>query len=126
MLEDEEIASVALESTRTIDIERFVPAESIDWIWYDAPYYLMPDDPVGEEAYCVIRDAMRATGMVGISRLVLYRRERAVMLKPRDRGIVLWTLQLRRRSARPETSVFGAERETEKARSQLCSSSCRG
>lgn len=93
ILEDEEIGSVALESTHTIDIETFVPKESIDWIWYDKPHYLMPDDPVGEEAFSVIRAAMEATGTAGISRLVLYRRERAVMLRPRDRGIVLWTLR---------------------------------
>jgi DNA end-binding protein Ku len=93
LLEDEELDAVALESTRTIDIEMFTPAESIGWIWYDKPHYLTPDDSVGEEAYCVIRDAMAATGMVGISRLVLYRRERAVLLEPRDKGIVLWTLR---------------------------------
>jgi DNA end-binding protein Ku len=93
LLEDEELESVALESARTIDIETFVAAESIDWIWCDTPYYLTPDDPVGEEAYCVIRDAMRATAMVGVSRLVLNRRERAVILKPCDKGIVLWTLR---------------------------------
>ena len=92
-LEDDELESVALESARTIDIQSFVPAESIDWIWYDSPYYLTPDDPIGEEAYCVIRDAMRSTAMVGVSRLVLNRRERAVIVKPRDNGIVLWTLR---------------------------------
>lgn len=92
LLEDDEIASVALESTRTIDIESFVPREDVDWIWYDKPHYLVPDDPVGEEAFAVIRDAMASTGTVGISRLVLYRRERAVLLKPRDKGIELWTL----------------------------------
>lgn len=93
MLEDEELEAVALESTRTIDIERFVPADSIGWIWHDSPYYLMPDDEVGEEAFAVIREAMAATGTVGISRLVLARRERAVMLQPRGKGIVLWTLR---------------------------------
>jgi len=93
MLEDEEIEAVALESTRTIDIDMFAPHASIEWIWYDKPHYLVPDDPVGEEAFSVIRDAMAVTGMVGLSRLVLYRRERAVMLEPRDRGIVLWTLR---------------------------------
>lgn len=93
MLEDEEIEAVALESTRTIDIETFVPRESIEWIWYDSPHYLVPNDTVGEEAFSVIREAMAATGTVGISRLVLYRRERAVMLEPRGRGIVLWTLR---------------------------------
>ena len=92
LLADEEIEAVALESTRTIDIEMFVPHESVGWIWYDRPHYLTPGDSIGEEAFSVIRGAMAATRMVGISRLVLYRRERAVLLEPRDRGIVLWTL----------------------------------
>lgn len=93
LLEDEELDSIALESTRTIDIEMFVPKGSIGWIWYDAPHFLMPADKVGEEAFAVIREAMAATGTVGVARLVLNRRERAVMLKPRGRGIVLWTLR---------------------------------
>jgi len=93
LLEDDELGSIALESARVIDIQSFVAAESIDWIWYDAPYYLTPDDPIGEEAYCVIRDAMHSTQTVGVSRLVLNRRERAIILKPRDNGIVLWTLR---------------------------------
>jgi DNA end-binding protein Ku len=73
-------------------IDLFVPADSIEWIWYDKPHYLTPDDPVGEEAFSVILDAMESTGMVGVSRLVLYRRERAAMLERRDKGI-LWTLR---------------------------------
>ena len=93
LLEDDELESVALESARTIDIGMFVPAESIGWIWFDKPHYLVPTDKVGEEAFSVIREAMAATGTVGISRVVLYRRERAVMVEPRDNGIVLWTLR---------------------------------
>jgi DNA end-binding protein Ku len=93
LLDDDELESIGLESARTIDIQSFVEAQSIDWIWYDTPYYLTPNDPIGEEAYCVIRDAMRSTEMIGVSRLVLNRRERAVILKPRDNGIVLWTLR---------------------------------
>ena len=106
MLEDDELDAVALESTRTIDIEMFVPRDSIEWIWFDTPHYLTPDDAVGEEAYCVIRDAMAATHMVGISRLVMYRRERAVMLEPRDKGIVLWTLRFGD-EVRGEEDYFG-------------------
>lgn len=106
MLEDEELDAVALDSTRTIDIEMFVPGDSIEWIWFDTPHYLTPDDPVGEEAYCVIRDAMAASNMVGISRLVMYRRERAVMLEPRDKGIVLWTLRFGD-EVRGEQDYFG-------------------
>jgi DNA end-binding protein Ku len=93
MLEDEELDAVALESTRTIDIECFVPANSIGWIWYDAPHYLVPDDKVGEEAFSVIRGAMVKSNTRAISRVVLYHRERAVLLEPRDKGIVLWTLR---------------------------------
>ncbi len=106
MLEDEELDAVGLESTRTIDIEMFVPRDSIEWIWFDTPHYLTPDDAVGEEAYCVIRDAMAASRMVGISRLVMYRRERAVMLEPRDKGIVLWTLRFGD-EVRDERNYFG-------------------
>lgn len=93
ILEDEELEDVALDSTKTIDINVFSPRDSIEWIWLDTPYYLSPDDPVGQEAFSVIRDAMAAEDMVGISRLVISRRERAVMLEPRGRGIVLWTLR---------------------------------
>ncbi|KRD95940.1 Ku protein [Bosea sp. Root381] len=93
MLEDDELDAVALESTRTIDIELFAPRNSVGWIWYDAPHYLVPDGKIGEEAFSVIREAMKSTKTVGISRVVLYRRERAVLLEPRDNGIVLWTLR---------------------------------
>ena len=105
--------SIALESARTIDIQTFVAAESIDWIWYDTPYYLTPDDPIGEEAYCVIRDAMRATEMIGVSRLVLNRRERAVILKAARQWDCALDAALRRRSARRER-VFrrNSRRET--------------
>lgn len=93
MLEDEDLEHVALESTKTIDISTFTPRDEIDWIWLDKPYYLTPNDKVSEEAFAVIRAAMDQQKMVGISRLVLGRRERAVMLEPRGKGIVLWTLR---------------------------------
>ncbi len=93
MLEDEDLEHVALESTRTIDISTFTPRSEIDWIWLDTPYYLSPNDKVSQEAFAVIRAAMEKQKMVGISRLVLGRRERAVMLEPRGKGIVLWTLR---------------------------------
>ncbi len=108
--EDEELEAVALESVRTIDIEEFVPAGSIPWIFYDSPYYVTPNDKVGEEAYAVIRDAMAEKGVVGISRVVLFRRERAVMLEPRDKGIVLWTLRYGEEVRQPEAYFSNIER----------------
>ena len=75
------------------DIDCFVPANSIGWIWYDTTHYLVPDDKVGEETFSVIREAMAKSNTRAISRVVLYHRERAVPLEPRDRGMVLWTLR---------------------------------
>jgi DNA end-binding protein Ku len=110
VLDDDELESVRLESARTIDIESFAPADSVDWVWYETPYYVTPNDPVGEEAYCVIRDAMRATNMIGVSRLVLRGRERAVLLKTRDNGIELWSLRYGE-EVRDPRNVIGAARD---------------
>lgn len=93
ILEEEDLDSVQLESARTIDINEFVAANTIEWVYYDSPYFVIPADEVGEEAFTVIREAMADGGVVGISRLVMGGRERAVMLQPRDKGIVLWTLR---------------------------------
>jgi DNA end-binding protein Ku len=106
ILEDEELENVALDSTKTIVIDVFAPRDSIQWVWLETPYYLSPDDPVGEEAFSVIRDAMVAEDMVGISRLVISRRERAVMLEPRGKGIVLWALRYGD-EVRDEGAYFG-------------------
>jgi DNA end-binding protein Ku len=91
-IEDDELKAVQLESNHTIDIERFVSRDDIDELYFDTPYYLAPTDRVGEEAFAVIRDAMRAEEMVGLARVVLFRRERIVMLAPRDKGIVATSL----------------------------------
>jgi len=92
VLEDEELDAVKLESVRTIDIDEFVEEDTIEWTYFDTPYFVVPADEVGEEAFTVIREAMAANDVVGIARLVLYRRERAVLLEPQGKGIVLWTL----------------------------------
>jgi len=87
LLEPEELEEVALESTHTIEIESFVPRNEIDEIYFDTPYYLAPDDEVGIEAFTVIRDAMRATSLVGLARVVLYNHEHLLMLEPLGKGI---------------------------------------
>ena len=92
-IEDDELKAVQLESNHTIDIERFVSRKEIDELYCDTPYYLTPTDRVGEEAFAVIRDAMRAEDMVGLARVVLFRRERILMLAPRDKGIVATSLR---------------------------------
>jgi DNA end-binding protein Ku len=93
LLEEKELDEVALESTHTIEIEAFVEREEVDELYLDESYYLVPDDKVGYEAFAVIREAMRDEGLVGIARVVLYRRERLLMLSPRGNGIVGTTLR---------------------------------
>jgi len=93
ILEDEELDAVKLDSVRTIDIDEFVEADTVEWTYFDTPYFVVPADEVGEEAFSVIREAMAEQNVVGISRLVLGNRERAVMLQPWDTGILLWTLR---------------------------------
>jgi DNA end-binding protein Ku len=95
LVEDEELEEVALESTHTIDIEAFVPRDELDEIYLDESYYIVPNDKVGDEAFAVIREAMRKEGLVGIARVVLYRRERIVMLQPRGKGLLATVLRYR-------------------------------
>ncbi|WP_434729563.1 Ku protein [Rhizobium binae] len=105
ILTEDDLDRVALDTVKTIDIEKFVPAESIEWVYLEKPHYLMPDDAVGNEAFAVIRDAMKSDKVVGVSKLVMGRRERAVILEPRDGGIVLWSLRFGD-EVRPEESYF--------------------
>lgn len=105
ILTDDDLDRVALDTVKTIDIEKFVPADSIEWVYLEKPHYLMPDDAVGNEAFAVIRDAMKSDNVVGVSKLVIGRRERAVILEPRDAGIVLWSLRFGD-EVRPKESYF--------------------
>lgn len=89
---DEEFDAVALESTHTIDIDRFVKRAKVDPRYVDAPYYLAPDDGIAQQAFAIIRDAMQKKGVVGLARVVMYRRERLVMLEPFGKGMLATTL----------------------------------
>ena len=88
---NEEIASVRLESTKTIDIESFVPAKGIDRLYWDNPYYLAPDGKMAAEPFVVIREAMSKSGKIALGRLVMAQRERLVALEAREDGIIATT-----------------------------------
>ena len=92
-VEDEELESLALESTHTIDIEKFVPRSEIDERYLDSPYYLTPEDKFGQDAFAVIREAMKRKNMVGLGKVVISRRERIVMLESFDKGLIATTLR---------------------------------
>jgi DNA end-binding protein Ku len=78
IVEDAELDAIEIESTHTIEIDRFVPRAQIDQRFFDTPYYVTPSEPVGQEAFAVIREAMRGKGMVALGRLVLSKRERVI------------------------------------------------
>jgi DNA end-binding protein Ku len=92
-VDDDELDAVAVESNHTIEIDSFVPRSQIDERYLDSPYYITPNDQVGQEAFAVIRDAMRGKGMVALARVVLAKRERVIMLQPWDKGLMGTTLR---------------------------------
>jgi DNA end-binding protein Ku len=92
-VDDDELDAIAVESNHTIEIDSFVPRAQIDERYLDSPYYIMPNDQVGQEAFAVIRDAMRGKGMVALARVVLAKRERVIMLQPWDKGLMGTTLR---------------------------------
>jgi DNA end-binding protein Ku len=93
LLEEEELDAVALESTHTIDIESFVPRHEVDEIYLDESFYIVPDDEVADEAFAVIREAMKKKEMVALGRVVMHRRERLLMLQARGKGIAATALR---------------------------------
>ena len=93
LLDDEELDNVALESTHTIDIDEFVPMADIDRIYLDESYYIAPQDEVAQEAFAVIREAMHKEDLAGLARVVVYRRERLLLLRPRGKGLLATTLR---------------------------------
>jgi DNA end-binding protein Ku len=93
LVEDSDLEALKIETSKTIEIDSFVPQSEVDQIYLDSPYYLAPDDKVAEEAFAVIREAMARKKVVGIARVVLSRRERILMLQPRDKGMLATTLR---------------------------------
>ena len=92
-LEDEELEAIQVESTHTIEIDKFVPKKQLDERYFDSPYYIVPNDKVGQDAFAVIRDAMKGKGMVGVGRVVISKRERPIILEPFGKGMRGMTLR---------------------------------
>src|SRR5579864_8643949 len=93
LIDDGELDAIAIESSHTIEIDSFVPRDRIDERYLDSPYYITPDGQVGQEAFAVIREAMRGKDMVALGRVVLSKRERVVVLEPWDKGLIATTLR---------------------------------
>jgi DNA end-binding protein Ku len=94
MLTSEELDAVKLETTHTLDIERFVDEKEIDRLYWDNPFYLLPTDESGADAYAVIRAAMAGAGRIALGRVAMHSRERLMAVEPRGKGLVAWSLRM--------------------------------
>jgi DNA end-binding protein Ku len=93
LLEQDEIDAVKLESKKTLELTQFVDADEIDVLYYEKPYFVVPADDLAEEAFIVLREALKRTRKVGLGQLAMRGREYVVSLKPCGRGMVLETLR---------------------------------
>lgn len=93
LIEDEELKAVAPRASDTIELEQFISSRELDDIYVDTPYFLIPSDKVGGDAYAVLRTALKETGRIGIGEVVLHRRERVVAVRPCGHGLMLQTLR---------------------------------
>jgi len=92
-IEPEELEVIVIESKRTIEIDEFVPKKEIDELYLNSPYYIVPDGEVGQQAFAVIREAIRKEGMVALGRVVFTSREHVIALEPRGKGLLGVTLR---------------------------------
>jgi DNA end-binding protein Ku len=107
LLTDEDFASVKVESSSTMSIEKFVEARSIDPLYYDSSYFLAPDGDAGMDVYAVLYEAIEKAGRVALSRVVIAQRERTVALRPMAGGLVAQTLH-EQRDINDAAAVFKA------------------
>ena len=110
-LEPEELEAIALESKRTIEIDEFVPKGEIDDLYLADPYYVVPDGEVGQQAFAVIREAIRTEGMVAIGKVVFTSREHIIALEPRGKGMMGVTLRYPYEVRKPDEYFEGIEDE---------------
>jgi DNA end-binding protein Ku len=106
LLSNDDIASVKLESTKTIAIERFVARDDIDRLYWDNPYFIAPDGKLAQEAFGVIRTAMEKSGQIALGRVVIGTRERILALEPRGKGILAYTIRTEAEVRKPD-EIFG-------------------
>jgi DNA end-binding protein Ku len=92
-IDDNELDAVQVESTHTIEIDTFVPKDEIDERFIQKPYYIVPNEPSGEEAFTVIRDAMQDKGKVALARIVVAHREHVMAIQPFSMGLLGTTLR---------------------------------
>jgi DNA end-binding protein Ku len=109
----EELKALDVESSKVVDLEKFVAGSDIDPVYFDSPYYVYPDGPIAVEALRVIGAAMAQAALVGLGRLTLSRRERMVMVEPRGTGMALFTLRAAGEVRAPQFGSAEGDLDTE-------------
>ena len=112
LLEQEEIEAVKIESRKTLDLVQFVEADAIDVLYYEKPYFVVPADDLAEEAYAVLRDALRKAKKVGLGQLSVRGREQLVSIKPCGRGLVMEVLRYADEVTKAQTYFRGLPADT--------------
>ncbi len=107
LLDDEDFEAARTETSAVLKVDKFVPAGSIDPVYFDGSYYMAPDGDAGDDVYGVLRQAFVETGFVALSRVTMARRERAVLITPVDGGLAVHSL-LEERDLNRATDVFGS------------------
>ena len=92
-VEEEDLEKIALEGTHVMEITKFVPREEIDPLYFDRPYFLAPDDDASQEAFAVLREAMRKKEIGGLATLIMHERDHVVLLEPREAGMLATMLR---------------------------------
>ena len=106
VLEPEEVAAAVPHNDKTLNVSAFVDRDEVDDVYFDRPYYLAPADRIGEEAFSLIREGLRAASVVAIARTVLFRRVRSLLIRPLGPGLSATTLNFDY-EVRSAADVFG-------------------
>jgi DNA end-binding protein Ku len=121
----DELENIALEYTRTIDIDQFVPRSEIDDLYLVRPYYVVPDGKVGHDAYAVIRETIRSLDKVALARVALTNREHVIALEARDKGLMGMLCGIPTRCARTRNISMTPGREDHEGNARPRQTYCR-
>jgi DNA end-binding protein Ku len=109
-VEEEDLDKIALESTRVMEITKFVPREQIDPLYFDRPYFLAPTDDASQEAFAVLREAMRKKEIGGLATVIMHERDHVMLLEPRDNGMMATILRSPEEVREPDAAFAGIGR----------------
>jgi DNA end-binding protein Ku len=118
-VEDEELDALEVESSHTIELDRFVDEDAIDLLYFDAPYFIAPDGPAADETFRVIHSALERERKIGLGRVVLNRRERVVAVRTRGKGLMLMTLRAANEVRNEEEYFEGVEAKVDPEKVEL-------